>query len=124
MAVVVYQLRVHSAESRLEHRLAYSQQLQQALQPQPKSFRQPSPEEIKAHQRMLKQQAEEDRRIAAERAVAAAEERRKEEAWSRYFTPSRACMLPESNARQQVCEAGRAKYRAQFEADWVAEKRT
>ncbi|WP_160015872.1 hypothetical protein [Pseudomonas sp. 8BK] len=124
MAVVVYQLRVNLAESRLENRLVHIQQLQQALQPQPKAYRQPSPEEVAAHQRRLKEQAEENQRIAAAHAIAAAEGRRKEEAWSRYFTPTRACMLPESNARQQVCEANRSKHRARFEENWVANKKT
>lgn len=119
-----YQIRLHHIEQVGERQLARTQQLQQKLAPSPPVVRQPSPEEIAAHQRMLEQQAEESRRIAAERAIAAAEERRKEEAWERYFTPSRACMYPESNARQQVCEARKAKYRAQFESNWATSKKT
>jgi len=120
-ALILYQLRIHKAEYRLEHNLSrFEQQLQHNLTPQPPVVHQPSPAEVSARQEAARRQAEIDRRRAAEFAKATAEERRKEDAWLKYFTPTDRCQIPDSEQMIQVCQANEAKNRARFEVDWAA----
>lgn len=121
-ALIIYQLRIHRAEYRLERDLSRLEQQLQRTSPQPTYL--PSPEEIAAHQEAARRQAEIDRRLAAEHAKAAVEEQRKEDAWSQYFTPTQRCQIPESRGMVEVCQANEAKLRARFEVDWATGKRT
>lgn len=124
-ALIIYQLRIHRAEYRLERDLSrIEQQLQRNRTPHPTVTYLSSPEEIAAHQEAARRQAEIDRRLAAEHTKAAVEERRKEDAWSQYFTPTQRCQIPESQRMAEVCQANEVKLRARFEVDWAAGKRT
>ena len=81
VALILYQLRIHRLEYRLERNLSrIEQQLQHNFTPRPPVVHQPSPVEVAARQEAARRQAEIDRRYAAEFAKSAAEERRKEEA--------------------------------------------
>ena len=71
-----------------------------------------------------RRQAEINHRLAAEQAKAAAEQQRKEGAWSKYFTPTQRCQIPESQRMADVCKANEAKLRARFEAKWAASERS
>ncbi len=44
----------------------------------------------------------------------------KDDAWERFYQPSRACMYPESDQRKQVCEASANKARERFEKAWAS----
>ncbi|RTR58802.1 hypothetical protein DY931_21335 [Pseudomonas aeruginosa] len=122
-ALVIYQLRIQRAEYRLEHDFArIQQQFQHSLAPQLPAVQQRSPEELSALKEAARRQAEIDRRSAAERAAADARNQLKEEAWSKYFTPTQRCQIPESQRMVEVCEASEAKFRARFEADWASRK--
>jgi len=123
-ALIIYQLRIHKAENRLERDLSgIERQLHHNLIPQSPVAHQLSPEEVAARQEAARRQAEIESRLAAEHARAAAEERRKEGAWSEYFTPTQRCLLPESQRMVEVCQANEAKLRARFEANWAAGNR-
>ncbi|MCY1380230.1 hypothetical protein D9M69_680320 [compost metagenome] len=98
------------------------QQMQRNLAPQSPVPPQLSPEELAGRKEAARRQAELDRRIAAERAEAAVQEKRKEEAWSKFFTPTQRCQIPESQRMVEVCQANEARHRARFEADWTARK--
>ena len=124
-ALVIYQLRIHKAEYRLERGLSrIGQQLQHDLTPRVPRGREPSPEEIAAQQEAARHQAEIVRRLEADQAKAAAEQQRKEGAWSKYFTPTQRCQIPESQRMAEVCQANEAKLRARFEAEWAASERS
>jgi hypothetical protein len=125
IVIVIYQLRIHRAEYRLERALSRSeQQLQHNFTPQLPASRELSPDEIAAQQEAARRQAEINRRLAADRAKAAAEQQRKEGAWSKYFTPTQRCQIPVSQRMAEVCQANEAKLRARFEAEWTTGKRT
>lgn len=124
-ALIIYQLRIHKAEYRLERDLTrIEQHLQRNLASHLPVAHQPSPGEVVARQEATHRQAEIDRRVAVELAKTAVQERRKEDAWSEYFTPTQRCQIPESQRMVEICQASEAKFRARFEADWVADKRT
>lgn len=124
VALILYQLRIHRFEYRLERNLSrIEQQLQHNLTAWPPVVHQPSTTEAAVRQEAARRQAEMDRRLAAESAKAAAEEQRKEEAWAKYFTPTYRCQIPGSERMVQVCQANEDKHRARFEVDWAAEPR-
>jgi hypothetical protein len=124
-ALVIYQLRIHRAEYRLERDLSrIEQQFQHNFTPPLPAPRELSPKEIAAQQEVARRQAEIDRRLAADRARAAVEQQRKEGAWSKYFTPTQRCQIPESQRMAEVCQANEAKLRTRFEAEWATGKRT
>lgn len=119
-ALVIYQLRIYIAEHRLERDLSrIEHQLQHNLTPRIPAPRELSPNEIAAQQEAARRQAEIDRRLAADQAKAAAEQQRKEGAWSKYFTPTQRCQIPESQRMVEVCQANETKRRARFEAEWA-----
>lgn len=124
-ALVIYQLRIHKAEYRLERDLSrIEQQLQHNLTPRLPATRQLSSEKVAAQQKAARHQAEIDRRLKADHAKAAAEQQRKEGAWSKYFNPTQRCQLPESQHMAEVCQANEAKLRARFEVEWASGERT
>ncbi|MBD9428258.1 hypothetical protein IB232_23255 [Pseudomonas sp. PDM15] len=124
-ALIIYQLRIHKAEYRLEREISRSQQqLQHNLSTRPPAAHQLTPEEVAANQEASRRQAEINHRLAAEQAKAIAEQQRKEGAWSKYFTPTQRCQIPESQRMADVCKANEAKLRARFEAEWAASERS
>ncbi|WP_221293305.1 hypothetical protein [Stutzerimonas stutzeri] len=124
IALIMFQLRIHRAEYRIERDLSgIEQQLRLNFTQQSPVTHQLSPEEAAAHQELARRQAEINRKIAADFEKAAAEERRKEDAWSQYFTPTQRCQIPDSQRMVRVCQANEAKLRARFDADWAAGER-
>lgn len=94
----------------------YQHQAQQLVSPQAHAHppRQPavSAQEIRLERERIAQQIESARQRAEL-------EQRKNEAWERFFTPTRACTHPESPTRIEVCSAREARFRKEFEQRWA-----
>ncbi|QQE86943.1 hypothetical protein [Azotobacter chroococcum] len=83
-----------------------------------------------AHAHPPRQQAVSDQEIQLERERVAQQiesvrqraelDQRKDEAWERFFTPTRACTQPESPTRIEVCSAREARFRKEFAQRWAA----
>lgn len=93
------------------------QQQQQARQRLAAPPPRPTPEQLARQQTIdPRRQAE----LVAAARLRQAELAAKDDAWERFYQPSRACMYPESDQRKQVCEASANKARERFEKAWAA----
>ncbi|SEJ46259.1 hypothetical protein SAMN05216201_10964 [Pseudomonas linyingensis] len=123
-AYIVYQVRVAAIENMAQRQIERSQAAVQKIQLQ-QQVRQNliAPRSTLSPDELARQETAERRRHA-ELVTAArlrqAELAAKDDAWDRFYQPSRACMYPESNQRKLVCEASANKARERFEAAWKA----
>lgn len=114
----VYQVSVASIEQLGKQRIAQAKEAQQRLQQKQQARQQlVAPEPTRSPEEIARQEAAEQQRqaelVEAPR-LKQAELAAKEDAWERFYQPSRACMYPESDQRKQVCEAAAQKAREKF----------
>lgn len=119
----VYLASISAIKDMTQHQVERSQAAIQKIQQQEQERRR---QQVLAQPTIsLEERAQQHERAVAARlrqAELAAAARAKEEAWERYYEPSRACIYPESDSRTLVCEASERKARKQFEASWTTEQ--
>lgn len=119
-AYIAYQIRVAGIESRAQQKIERTQAAVQKMQQQQQAEqRQVAPQPAITPEERARQHVW---AVAARlrQAELAAATRVKEQAWSRFFQPSSACIYPESNKRDAVCGAAESRARKQFETEWAA----
>lgn len=123
-AYAIYQVRVATVENMAQRQIERSQAAVQKIQLQQQARQdlaapRPtlSPDEL-ARQVAPEQQQQAERVVAAR--LRQAELAAKDDAWDRFYQPSRACMYPESDQRRQLCLASANKARERFEKAWAA----
>lgn len=123
-AYIVYQVRVAAIENMAQRQIERTQAAVQKIQQQQQARQDlAAPRPLLSPEQIARQQAAEHRRQAEQAAAARlrqSELAAKDDAWERFYQPSRACMYPESDQRRQLCEASANKARERFEKAWAA----
>lgn len=123
-AYIVYQVRVAAIENMAQRQIERSQAAVQKIQLQQQARQNLiAPQPTLSPDELARQETAERRRQPEQAAAARlrqAELAAKDDAWDRFYQPSRACMYPESDQRKQVCNASANKARERFEKAWAA----